>query len=212
MPEPKPRPATIALVLAGAVALVALLFVLFVPLGSVEPAGEAGPAVGPSGGTSAGASVDSIVVGGHPLLGKAAPDIDLLTIDGEPVTLSELRGRPVLVNFWATWCPPCREEFPLMVDAYAEHADDGLEILGVMHQDFADGARDFAEDMGASWPILEDPQDAAYGDYLVVGMPTSFFIDTDGIVRAFSLGGFSEDGLAAQLESILPRSSTASAS
>jgi cytochrome c biogenesis protein CcmG/thiol:disulfide interchange protein DsbE len=212
VPEPKPRPATIALVLAGAVALVALLFVLFVPLGSVEPAGEAGPTVGPSGGTSTGASADSIVVGGHPLLGKAAPDIDLLTIDGEPVTLSELRGRPVLVNFWATWCPPCREEFPLMVDAYAEHADDGLEILGVMHQDFADGARDFAEDMGASWPILEDPQDAAYGDYLVVGMPTSFFIDTDGIVRAFSLGGFSEDGLAAQLESILPRSSTASAS
>jgi cytochrome c biogenesis protein CcmG/thiol:disulfide interchange protein DsbE len=212
VPEPKPRPATIALVLAGAVALAALLFVLFVPLGSVEPAGEAGPVVGPSGGTSTGASADSIVVGGHPLLGKAAPDIDLLTIDGEPVTLSELRGRPVLVNFWATWCPPCRDEFPLMVDAYAEHADDGLEILGVMHQDFADGARDFAEDMGASWPILEDPQDAAYGDYLVVGMPTSFFIDTDGIVRAFSLGGFSEDGLAAQLESILPRSSTASAS
>jgi thiol-disulfide isomerase/thioredoxin len=204
VPDPKPRPATIALILAGAVALVALLFVLFVPLGPVEPAGDAGASSGPPGGASAGASVDSIVVGGHPLLGKAAPDIDLLTIDGEPVKLSELRGRPVLVNFWATWCPPCREEFPLMVDAYAEHADDGLEILGVMHQDFADGARDFAEDMSATWPILEDPQDAAYGDYLVVGMPTSFFIDADGVVRAFSLGGFSEDGLATQLESILP--------
>ncbi len=204
MPDPKPRPATIALILAGAVALVALLFVLFVPLGPVEPAGDAGASAGPPGGASAGASVDSIVVGGHPLLGKAAPDIDLLTIDGEPVKLSALRGRPVLVNFWATWCPPCREEFPLMVDAYAEHADDGLEILGVMHQDFADGARDFAADMGATWPILDDPQDAAYGDYLVVGMPTSFFIDADGVVRAFSLGGFSEDGLAAQLESILP--------
>ena len=209
MPEPRPRPATIALIVAGAVALLALLFVLFVPLGSVEPAGEAdasaGPSDGASVGASAGAPVDSIMVGGHPLVGKAAPDIDLLTIDGESVKLSALRGRPVLVNFWATWCPPCREEFPLMVDAYAEHADDGLQILGVMHQDFADGARDFAEDMGATWPILEDPQDAAYGDYFVVGLPTSFFIDADGIVRAFSLGGFSEDGLAAQLESILPQ-------
>lgn len=195
--------------MAGAVALVALLFILFVPLGSVEPAGEAGASAGayagPSDGAPAGTSADPVVVGGHPLLGKVAPDIDLLTIDGEPVKLSALRGRPVLVNFWATWCPPCREEFPLMVDAYAQHADDGLEILGVLHQDFADGARDFAADMGATWPILEDPQDAAYGDYLVVGLPTSFFIDADGIVRAFSLGGFSEDGLAAQLESILPQ-------
>ena len=209
MPEPRLRPASIALFVAGAVALVALLLVLFVPLGSVQPAGEAGlptgASAGPSGDAPVGTSAHAVVVGGHPLLSKAAPDIDLLTVDGEPVTLSALRGRPVRVNFWATWCPPCREEFPLMADAYAEHADDGLEILGVMHQDFADGARDFAADMGATWPILEDPQDATYGDYLVVGLPTSFFIDADGVVRAFSLGGFSEDGLAAQLETILPR-------
>jgi cytochrome c biogenesis protein CcmG/thiol:disulfide interchange protein DsbE len=74
-----------------------------------------------------------------------------------------------------------------------------------MHQDFADGARDFAADMGATWPIVEDPGDKAYGDYLVAGLPTSFFVDTEGIVRAFSLGGFSEDGLTAQLETILPK-------
>jgi hypothetical protein len=92
-----------------------------------------------------------------------------------------------------------------MVDAYADHANDGLEILGVMHQDFADGARDFAADMGATWPTAEDPGDTAYGDYLVAGPPTSFFVDTEGIVRAFSLGGFSEDGLTAQLETILPK-------
>ena len=195
MPESRARPATVGLILVGAVALLALLVVLFVPLGGV--AGSPSP-----GGASVGSA---LVVGGHPLVGKAAPEIDLLTIDGEPVKLSELRGRPVLVNFWATWCPPCREEFPLMVDAYAEHEADGLEILGVMHQDLADGARDFAQDMGATWPILADPDDSAYRDYLVVGLPTSFFIDAEGIVRAFSLGGFSEDGLAAQLETILPK-------
>jgi cytochrome c biogenesis protein CcmG, thiol:disulfide interchange protein DsbE len=145
-----------------------------------------------------------VVVGGHPLIGKEAPEIDLLTIDGERVTLSGLRGQPVLINFWATWCPPCREEFPLMVAAREEHADDGLEILGVMHQDFADGAREFAKDIGATWPILDDPDDVAYDDYLVAGLPTSYFVDTDGIVRAFSLGGFTEDGLAAQLKTVLP--------
>jgi cytochrome c biogenesis protein CcmG/thiol:disulfide interchange protein DsbE len=167
-------------------ALIVLLFVLFVPLGGSDP------------------EADSVTVGGHPLAGKAAPEIALETLDGDPVTLSELRGRPVLINFWATWCPPCREEFPLMVAAYEEHADDGLEILGVMHQDSVDGARAFAEDMGAEWPILIDPDDVAWEAYTGVGLPTSFFIDAEGVVQAFSLGGFTEDGLAAQLETILP--------
>ncbi len=171
--------------------MLGLLFILFVPLGSPAP-------------DQPGASPDRLVVGGHPLVGKPAPEIDLQAIDGQSVKLSELRGRPVLVNFWATWCPPCREEFPLMVEAYAEHADEGLEILGVMHQDFADGARAFAEDTGATWPILSDPDDVAYGDYIVPGLPTSFFIDAGGVVRAFSLGGFSEDGLASQLATVLP--------
>ncbi len=91
-----------------------------------------------------------------------------------------------------------------MVAAHGEHADDGFEILGVMHQDFADSAREFATDMQATWPILDDPDDVAYDDYLVAGLPTSYFVDADGIVRAFSLGGFSEAGLAAQLETVLP--------
>ena len=144
------------------------------------------------------------VVGGHPLSGQAAPEIDLVSLDGERVTLSSLRGRPVLVNFWATWCPPCRAEFPLMVEAYAEHADDGLQILGILHDDAAEGARAFAADQDATWPMLLDPEDEAWKDYLGVGLPTSFYVDADGIVRAFSVGPFSEAGLAAQLATILP--------
>jgi cytochrome c biogenesis protein CcmG/thiol:disulfide interchange protein DsbE len=191
VPEPRSRSTLVALLGIGAAALLGLVFVLFIPLGS-PPA------------TEPGASPDRLVVGGHPLLGKPAPEIDLATLDGEPVQLSGLRGRPVLINFWATWCPPCREEFPLMVEAYAAHAGEGLEILGVLHDDLPDGARRFAADMGAAWPILEDPQDVAHGDYIVPGLPTSYFIDADGVVRAFSLGGFSKEGLAEQLATILP--------
>ncbi len=155
-------------------------------------------------GSDPSASVPAYVVAGHPLVGQPAPDLTLETIDGQPVSLAALRGRPVLVNFWATWCPPCREEFPHMVAAYADHEDEGLEILGVMHQDFAAGARAFAADMGATWPILADPEDSAFDGWIVAGLPTSFFVDREGIVRGTSLGGFTEDGLAAQLATILP--------
>jgi cytochrome c biogenesis protein CcmG/thiol:disulfide interchange protein DsbE len=182
------RPVAALLIVGAGLAAILLLVLLFVPLGG-------------DGGES-----DATVVGGHPLLGQPAPEIDLLTLKGERVTLSELRGRPVLVNFWATWCIPCRDEFPLMAAAYEAHAADGLEILGIVHDDTADGARAFAADLGADWPMLMDANDVAWNDYVGVGMPTSFFVDRDGIVRAFSLGGFTEDGLAAQLETILPTS------
>jgi cytochrome c biogenesis protein CcmG, thiol:disulfide interchange protein DsbE len=145
-----------------------------------------------------------IAVGGHPLYGKPAPEIDLETFDGERLTLSSLRGRPVIINFWATWCGPCREEFPLMVETYEARADDGLEILGVLHNDTVEGGRAFAQDEGATWPMLYDADDEAWDAYLGLGTPTSFFVDADGIVRAFSLGPFNEEGLQRQLSTIIP--------
>jgi cytochrome c biogenesis protein CcmG/thiol:disulfide interchange protein DsbE len=188
VPEPQSRRPLAAILIVGTgLALIALLFVLFVPLAGTDE------------------DPDRLVLGGHPLLGQPAPEIDLETLDGERMRLSELRGRPVLVNFWATWCIPCRDEFPLMADVYAAHAADGLEILGVVHDDTADGARAFATDMGATWPMLLDTEDVAWNDYIGVGMPTSFFVDRDGVIRAFSLGGFSRDGLVAQLETIVPK-------
>ena len=181
-PRSAPIRARRVIVIAGvAVVALALLGILFVPL--------AGPDENE---------------GSTPLLGTAAPDIDLASLDGTRVQLSELRGRPVIVNFWATWCIPCREEFPLLATAYAEHATDGLEILGVIHDDSVDGARRFAEAHGATWPMLLDADDAAWADYIGVGLPMSFFIDREGVVRGFSLGGFSEAGLDRHLERILP--------
>jgi cytochrome c biogenesis protein CcmG/thiol:disulfide interchange protein DsbE len=180
------RPLRALLVVGIAIVAIVGLTLLFVPLGGSDD------------------TTDSLTVGGHPLSGKPAPEIELETFEGEPVTLSSLRGRPVLINFWASWCGPCREEFPLMVTAYEEHADSGLEILGIIHDDMVEGAQAFAADQGAAWPMLDDPDDVAWEAYRGVAMPTSFFIDAEGIVRTFSLGGFTEDGLEHQLATILP--------
>jgi cytochrome c biogenesis protein CcmG/thiol:disulfide interchange protein DsbE len=91
-----------------------------------------------------------------------------------------------------------------MVDAYARHQRDGLEILGIVHDDSLEGARAFATSYGATWPLLDDAQDVAWEDYLGIGVPQSYFIDRDGVVQAFSLGPFTVEGLAAQLATILP--------
>lgn len=140
---------------------------------------------------------------GSPLLNKPAPDFDLVSTTGEHVTLASLRGRPVIVNFWASWCLPCREEFPQFAAARAAHASEGLEILGIVHQDSSDAATAFAQQQAATWPLLMDPQDSAWSAYLGVGVPSTYFIDRQGVVRATSLGPVTPTALPGQLAMIL---------
>ena len=150
------------------------------------------------------------MIGGSPLLNKPAPPIDLLDLDGKRVTLADYAGRPVIVNIWASWCIPCREEFPMLIGAYGEHRDQGLEVLGIVHDDTAAGAGAFAQEQGATWPMLMDVDDAVWRDYIGLGVPQSYFIDADGIVRAFTIGPFSEAGLRDGLAAILPAEPAAS--
>lgn len=180
------------LILAAAAALVVIGVVAFVPLGT-RPEASAGPGGSP------------IVVGGSPLLDKPAPPIELATLDGEPIALADYVGRPVVVNFWASWCVPCRDEFPLFVEARATYAPQGLEILGVVYKDNAASAQAFADDQGAAWPLLADPGEQVYADYAGFGgVPMTVFIDGEGIVRAVSYGPLSEAGFADQVRRILP--------
>ena len=130
----------------------------------------------------------SVVVGRDPLMDNAAPPISLTTVDGRQVALSDYAGRPVIVNFWASWCIPCREEFPLFVAARAAHEADGLEILGVVHDDSAQNAAAFATTYDAAWPLLMDTDDVAWTAYHGAFVPVSYFIDRAGIVRAVSYG------------------------
>jgi cytochrome c biogenesis protein CcmG/thiol:disulfide interchange protein DsbE len=177
-----------ATVLLGALGLVIVVVLLNLPIG--------GGGASPSGGGSG-------VIIGSPLLDKPAPEFRLATLDGREVRLSDYRGRPVIVNFWASWCIPCRDEFPLFVGARAEHAGDGLEILGIVHEDSSDAAAAFARQMGAAWPLLLDPDQAAWKAYQGIGVPSTYFIDRQGIVRATSLGPVLSSALPGQLARIL---------
>lgn len=156
-----------------------------------------------------GPSASNVVVGRHPLEGKAAPDFTLAQVGpGAPLTLSELRGRPVVVNFWAPSCVPCRAEFPVLRAALEAHAGEGLVLLGVWFRGggFLDSAEDvtrFMADQSAGWPALADPDGAVRDGWAVVVPPTTFFVDRDGVVRAVQLGEMSADLLERQLAKIL---------
>jgi len=144
------------------------------------------------------------VITGSPLLNKPAPPIELTTPDGKVVRVADYAGRPVIVNFWASWCIPCREEFPEFVGAVQQHAADGLTVLGVVHQDGPDAATAFATQHGATWPILMDTSNTAWNAYLGgVGVPMTFFVDRQGIIRATSYGPVTPATLPAQLATIL---------
>jgi cytochrome c biogenesis protein CcmG/thiol:disulfide interchange protein DsbE len=126
-----------------------------------------------------------------PRPGFLAPDFSLQTTDGETIKLSELRGHPVLINVWASWCGPCRSEMPAMERVYQEYRDQGVEILGVNStiQDDPLKAEAFAKQIGLTFPILLDTAGEVTKAYQVRALPTSFFLDTDGIIQEVVVGG-----------------------
>jgi cytochrome c biogenesis protein CcmG/thiol:disulfide interchange protein DsbE len=136
-------------------------------------------------------------------IGAVAPAIELADLDGNPISLADLRGRPVVVNFWASWCGPCVEEFPLLRDAVARHAGSGLAVIGVVYADRSEAARGFLERNGATWPAAMDPGDRVAAAYGVIGPPETFFIGRDGTIVARQLGQFSAASLEEKLAAII---------
>ncbi len=137
--------------------------------------------------------------------GEPAPALAGTTLDGGHLDLADLRGRPVIVNFWASWCVPCREEFPLLAAALREHAAEGLAIVGVLFKDEAEPARRFIAEEGARWPTILDPDGRFAAAYRVVAPPQTYFIDRSGVVRSIQIGELLDVDLARQLPAILAR-------
>jgi peroxiredoxin len=125
----------------------------------------------------------------RPEVGYLAPDFSLPSLGGQTVRLSDLRGKAVLLNFWATWCAPCRLEMPTMDKAYQEYKSRGLEILAVSLDAGSNSVvKNFMQELKLDFPVLSDPDMEVLRLYRMVGIPASFLIDKQGIVRHREVG------------------------
>ncbi|MDO8568449.1 MAG: TlpA disulfide reductase family protein [Dehalococcoidales bacterium] len=139
--------------------------------------------------------------------GNLAPGFGLQNLAGETVSLNDFRGRPVLINFWASWCPPCRAEMPLIQQLYENKdvAGKGLAILAIDIGEKPDVVEQFIKGNGLTFPVLLDSQQIVAEKYNVGGIPTTFFIDKDGIIKDVRVGAFSsETQIIIGLRKILP--------
>ena len=128
-----------------------------------------------------------------PRIGELAPQFELRNVDGQAVRLSDFRGKVVWINFWATWCGPCRRELPDIARLAAEFGDDDLVVLAVNQEQSATVARDFWEELGLDLPILLDSNGEVSNQYRLRGLPNNFFIDREGVLQSFQLGFLVEE-------------------
>ena len=134
-----------------------------------------------------------------PRIGQLAPDFELDTLDGGRLRLSDLRGQPLVLNFWASWCSPCRREVPALIRAQNRHADAGLLIIGLNIEEPPGAAQDFVDEFGVEFPIPMDRDGAvyrAYGYEGLVGPPRTFFVDADGIITKIYAGQAPDEQIA----------------
>jgi cytochrome c biogenesis protein CcmG, thiol:disulfide interchange protein DsbE len=178
-----------------------------VAIATATPEPTAVPSVAPSASASASASTtpSGPVTGGLFGIGSPAPALVVPQVGGGVIDLANLRGQPVWVNFMATWCPPCIDEFPLMNGFAARYAADGLVILAIDVEEEEGVVAAFAERLGATFPLGLDLDGSAADRWkAAAALPMHFWIDADGIVRDGALGGIGPDVMARGLQAIMP--------
>ena len=170
-----------------------------------SPAAEVGLAQASIGSESAAAIASGPAPSVEPSVGHTAPDFALNTLNGSQMRLSDLKGKNVLINYWVTWCIPCMEEMPTIQKLYQEYAQKGLMVVSVngIAQDELDKVTQTVTNLGLTYPIVLDENDTIYKSYWVSFLPTSFFIDEQGVIRHIKLGGASEEELRIKLDQLL---------
>ena len=141
-----------------------------------------------------------------PAVGRPAPDFVLAGLQGDSTRLSQFRGHPIVLKFWATWCPTCRTEMPELLAARDAHRAEGLVIITVDSDDKPQHIRSFLAKLTGvdDLPVLIDPDRRVQDRYRIPVLPTTMFIDTAGVVRVLHLGELRQDELTQGLQSILP--------
>ena len=153
--------------------------------------------------------------------GDAAPELSvtrsdgtayqLIDLDGNPIRLADLRGRVVWLNFWASWCPPCQSETPLLRSMDERYRDRGLALVGVQVQQTVDDGKRYAATYSLKYRIGADVTGEIFHEYRVFALPTQFFIDPSGVVRAVVNGPMTEESATNMLDALLPAGSAAPA-
>jgi peroxiredoxin len=139
-----------------------------------------------------------------PEIGAVAPPFELTTTAGDKVNLSTLRGSPILVNFWATWCEPCRVELPGMELVYRDYQAKGLHILAVNLGESSDTAKSWADEFGLTFDLLLDRNQQIAALYQLRGQPSTYVISPEGIITQIFYGPASQDGLQAAIAPFFP--------
>jgi peroxiredoxin len=178
-------------ILIGAVGIVALVGIAYV---ATLPAA-------PSVSTPAD-SEDLAALEIAPSQGALAPDFSLFNLEGEQITLSELRGHPVMINLWATWCAPCRIEMPHIQDRFERYAGEGFLVLAVDFNEPADLVADFRDEFGLTFDVLLDPGAEIQELYRNRNYPSTFFVDENGVIQVQHIGVMTEGQLDENLAAI----------
>ena len=150
-----------------------------------------------------GMSTTRLETGVMPQPNAIAPDFQLPTFDGKTVRLSDLRGQPVVINFWASWCVPCRDEQPTLVQLAGTYKSRGVTFLGINIQDTDRDAGIYAQQFGINYPLAYDRSGAVYINYGVVGMPETYLVDKQGRIAQKIVGPVDPNQIVASLEVLL---------
>jgi peroxiredoxin len=197
----------LALAAVSVVAVAVGLYVATRPLGSTGPIAPNDPRAtpyilgpAPSDGLRPGALAPELTVARGD-----GTTFQLMDLDGRPVLLADLRGKAVWINFWASWCPPCQAETPVLRDLAERYADRGLVVVGISVQETNQAdVRAYAERYQLGYTVAPDFSGDIFRLYRLYALPTQFFVGPDGVIRSVVLGKLTEAGATAQIEAILP--------